>query len=32
VLSGLNLGNTVLVHPGDHIREGRLLKAVPLPK
>jgi RND family efflux transporter MFP subunit len=32
VLAGLNAGDTVVVHPGDDIPEGTVVKAVPLPK
>jgi Cu/Ag efflux pump CusA len=32
VLTGLQAGDTVVVHPGDDIPEGTVVEAVPLPK
>ena len=32
VLTGLNAGDTVVIHPGDDIPEGTVVEAVPLPK
>ena len=32
VLTGLNSGDTVVVHPGDDIPEGTAVEPVPLPK
>jgi multidrug efflux pump subunit AcrA (membrane-fusion protein) len=32
VLTGLNAGDTVVIHPGDDIPEGTVVEPVPLPK